>query len=162
MSSSYWFASTWFRASSPCRRTSAAEISTSSSCSKSFLMALCSDIVSQVMILCFRNKTYICRPHLGEINLVGQVAITHAIFDSLAARSLRTTACNGKIAYVSVIVHFDIDRNSPINVRPRTIHIQVCQPAFNDLCQNFAGFLIGSHSNFRFVSWVQVVLYERR
>lgn len=107
------------------------------------------------------KDTYLGLGYLRQVDLVGQMSVAHTVLVAFAPTA-SGCVCNRQAPIVAFVLHFQVHAYSPVNSRARAVHINVCDTAFDDLCEDFACFLIGRDSNFGFMARVQILANDGR
>lgn len=102
------------------------------------------------------NGTYIRFGHLGEIDLVGEMAVAHPVFVAIPSATSRRID-HSELAHVAVVVHFEVDADAPVDACLRAVDVQVGDAAFDNLGEDLVGSLVHGHADLGLVARVQVL-----
>lgn len=107
------------------------------------------------------RSTHIVLGHLGQVHLVCQVTVAHAIFITISSSPGCTGLDHMEIFDVASILHLEIHANAPIHCCAWAADVQICDSAFDDFGEDFPRALIGRHPDSGLVSWVQILADDR-
>ncbi|KAH1711203.1 hypothetical protein KXW75_005531, partial [Aspergillus fumigatus] len=84
------------------------------------------------------------------------MSVAHAVFASVSTAAA-SAVYHWKVTDVAVVAHFEVNADSPIDACARTVHVHVCNAAFDDLSEDLASALIDCDADLWFVTGIEVL-----
>ena len=81
------------------------------------------------------------RGHLGQIDLIGLMAVAHAVLVAIRAAAPLAVGLD-EVAHVTLEVHFDVDADAPVGLVVGRVDVHVGEAGLDDLGELLAGLLV--------------------
>lgn len=105
-------------------------------------------------------EAYIKRCHLSQVDLICEMSVAHTIFISI--RPFASLCRLHEIFHITIVVHLEVDTDTPIERGSRAVYVQVRNSCLDDLGKLSPRLLISSDADFSSMARIELCADGRR